>query len=265
MRAQLAESAEATIFAGFRERLLLGNGRANAEALPPWLESSYRTFRERLTSPDYPCYFGAAAEKRGELYYTFVDAKSVELMPNTLASFLDAAERHPGERRNLTLFFEPDPALRTHDQYRQRFWRFLRFLTTRDPCPWPAEVPSNPDHPLWEFAFAGRLIFVFCAAPTYRRRVSRSLGPGMILLMQPRSSFFGIEGDSVAGVAARRKTRELLARWDQLPPHPDLGIFGDPANREWKQYFLPDDQRLSRGKCPFASAPAHRSADEAKT
>jgi hypothetical protein len=245
--------ADDSILAGFHERLLLGDGRANLAALPEWLEPAYRTFRQHLTSPDYPCYFGAAAEQRGELYYTYVTAETLEQMPATLATFLEAADRFPKERRNLTLFFAPDAVLQAHEQYRQRFWRFLRFLRVRDHCPWPSEVPSNPDHPLWEFAFAGRTIFVFCSAPSYRRRCSRALGPGMIILMQPRSSFFGIEGDTPAGVAARSKTRQLLTRWDQIPPHPDLGVYGDTENREWKQYFLPDDNRPSRGHCPFTS------------
>jgi hypothetical protein len=30
-------------------------------------------------------------------------------------------------------------------------------------------------------------------------------------------------------------------------------MYGDAENREWKQYFLPDDNDPVRGACPFLS------------
>jgi len=30
-----------------------------------------------------------------------------------------------------------------------------------------------------------------------------------------------------------------------------VGAYGDPANREWRQYFLPDDNDISEPRCPF--------------
>jgi len=38
--------------------------------------------------------------------------------------------------------------------------------------------------------------------------------------------------------------------WDGgVEAHPDLGVFGDPDNREWKQYFLPDSDEAVTGAC----------------
>lgn len=234
-----------------RSRLLLGRGVAASNAIPAWLELSYKRFHESVIDPTYPCYFGTAAEKRGELYYTFACTETYDLMPATLENFLVSSETAPDERRNLTIFFEPDYSPYTHAEYRRRFWKFLGFLHSNDPSPWPAGVPTNTDDPNWEFAFAGRMVFVFCATPSHERRASRNLGPGMIVLMQPRTSFVGIEGNTRAGIAARNKTRERIRGWDRTSPHPDLGVFGEKDNREWKQYFLPDDNRAVTGTCPL--------------
>lgn len=233
------------------QRLLLGRGLAAQSDTPSWLASSYQRFHELVIDPAYPCYFGSAAEKRGELYYTFVTDATVGTMPVTLETFLASADKAPTERRNLTVFFEPDDPPCPHGTYRQRFWSFLCLLHANDPCAWPEDVPTGTDDPDWEFAFAGRTIFVFGAAPSYEHRASRQLGPGMLILMQPRSSFFGVDGGVPAGIAARRKTRERIEAWDRMAPHPDLGIFGEKNNREWKQYFLPDDNAPENGRCPF--------------
>jgi FPC/CPF motif-containing protein YcgG len=46
-----------------------------------------------------------------------------------------------------------------------------------------------------------------------------------------------------------------------MPVHPDIGFYGDPINREWKQYALPDDNEPEAGICPFHARTknAHRS------
>ena len=51
--------------------------------------------------------------------------------------------------------------------------------------------------------------------------------------------------------AVRDRIRRRAAAWDGLPPHPDLGFYGDPGNLEWKQYCLPDDNMPATGTCPF--------------
>jgi FPC/CPF motif-containing protein YcgG len=94
-------------------------------------------------------------------------------------------------------------------------------------------------------------MFVFAAAPTYGRRASRNLGPGLVLLFQPRNVFVGIEGGTPRGMAARQVIRDRLSHWDTVSPHPDLGDYGDPSNHEWRQYFIPDDQSRLYESCPL--------------
>jgi FPC/CPF motif-containing protein YcgG len=45
--------------------------------------------------------------------------------------------------------------------------------------------------------------------------------------------------------------RRRLEKWDDIPVHPDLGVYSDPRKNEWKQYFLSDDMKPETGGCPF--------------
>lgn len=235
------------------DRLILGARAGRDVVAPGWFADSHRVFAERLADPRYPCFLGAAAARQGGLYYTFADAATLPLLPEGLSQFLHVTASRTRERCNLAVFFAPDSPALAHADYHRRFWALLDFLHGRDRCPWPADAPRDPEDPSWEFVFAGQQIFCFCAAPSYRRRRSRNLGPGLIVLMQPRLSFFGLEAGSDAGEAARRVTRQRLQAWDGMDVHPDLLAFGEPANREWKQYVLPDDNEPQAGRCPFRS------------
>ncbi|MER2516374.1 YqcI/YcgG family protein [Candidatus Accumulibacter phosphatis] len=249
-------ATEPSVASDYRARLMLGDRIGRAVQPPDWFAESYEIFQAIVSNPAYPCHFGSAAESRGELYYTIADSCPGQTLARTLQNFLASARLAARQRRNLTIFFPPDERPLGITDYQERFWSTLEALSEADPSPWPEHISSQPDSPDWEFCFAGEPIFVFCGAPCYRLRSSRNLGPGMIILMQPRSSFFGIEGDSRAGIEARKKTRERLAQWDQMPAHPDLGVYGDAANREWKQYALPDSNSRVTGKCPFLNTGA---------
>ncbi|MBK7357103.1 MAG: YqcI/YcgG family protein [Propionivibrio sp.] len=240
----------------YRQRVLLGDLVGRAVQPPDWFIPCLETFHTTVIDPDYPCYFGSAAAHHGELYYTISDSRTQHLLARTLQNFLANARLAPDERRNLTIFFPPDALPLSHSEYKQRFWSVLQALHQSDASPWPDSVSTDPNQPNWEFCFAGEPIFAFCADPSYRSRTSRNLGPGMIILMQPRRSFFGIEGHTRAGIQARNKTRERLEKWDHMPAHPDLGVYGESNNREWKQYVLPDDNSSVTGICPFVAQDA---------
>jgi FPC/CPF motif-containing protein YcgG len=73
----------------------------------------------------------------------------------------------------------------------------------------------------------------------------------MVFGFQPRKIFEGLKGTEQGGMMSREKVRERVAVWDQLPKHPDISHFGDPAHHEWKQFFIGDDVKPIQGKCPF--------------
>ncbi|QIN84428.1 cupin domain-containing protein [Rubrobacter tropicus] len=238
------------------QRLLLtGQDVSGADGMVPrWLVREYGRFRDRLLDPEYPCYFGTSAEKRGELRYGYVEGDDVGHVPALLREFLALSKANPQVRHALALFFEPERARRPLSFYEERFWYVLRFLHGLDESPWPEDRPYDPVDPKWEFCFAGEPMFVFASAPAYRLRDSRNMGDSLVLLFQPRRVFDGIEGGTPAGTRAREIIRARMEAWEGMEAHPDMGSYGDPSSHEWKQYFLPDDNTPVTGRCPFHAA-----------
>jgi hypothetical protein len=221
-----------------------------AEDTPDYFRQALPAFRGNVGHRTYPCYFGRRALEQHELFVTYAGREGLPEFAATLAAFLDYVRAAPERRQVLAAFAEPGRE-RTHDQYARTFWDILRWLRYHDPRPWPAGVPHDPHDPAWEFSFNGTAMFVFAAVPTHRLRRSRNLGDCLVLLFQPRNVFKGIEGGTRAGKAARRRIRDSLAAWDTVPAHPAMGDYGDPANFEWRQYFIPDDRSDMYRSCPL--------------
>ncbi|KVE34334.1 non-ribosomal peptide synthetase [Burkholderia sp. BDU5] len=260
--------------ADWQSRIISGR-RVGAHAfdrpIPDWLTTSYERMRADVMDPGYPCFFGTQAEKRGEMFYSWVDGKDISLLPATMATFAELATQPQYEKNNIAVFFEPDPQPLSHDAYHDAFWHTLQYLHDHDPDPKVGEQ-LDPSHPDWEFSFAGLQTFVVCACPSFGQRHSRNLGPGMVLLFQPRAVFVDKVTNRAISTQARTEVRRRLHVWDEVPPHPDLGYFGDTENREWKQYFLQDADVPNFGACPFlrrnpglmqAAIDAHRHGDAA--
>ena len=218
---------------------------------PDWLPAVLDRFRTNLADPGYPCNFGRYALQHDELYGSWVDRDGdLDPLRGDLAAFLDGTRPYPRRRMVLAAFLAPEPAT-DHAGHGRRFWSTLQFLHDHDDRPWPADIPAAPSDAHWEFSYHGTPMFVFAAAPTHRARRSRNLGPGLVLLFQPRNVFAGIEGGTRAGTKARRNIRRDLAAWDTVDPHPSMGDYGDPSNYEWTQYYIADDASALHRSCPL--------------
>ncbi|WP_321884918.1 non-ribosomal peptide synthetase [Paraburkholderia bannensis] len=234
----------------WKSRIIKGRA-CGADAQPPaWLDASYATLREQVMHPAYPCFFGTQAERRGEMFYSFVNGKDIADLPATMQTFAELASLPQYRKNNIAVFFEPDVTPLSHDEYHDLFWHALQQLHNVDPHP-EADQQPEPSDESWEFSFAGVEMFVVCACPSFSLRHSRNLGPGMVLLFQPRSVFVDTITNKVIGREARNQVRKRLETWDDTPAHPDLGFFGDPGNLEWKQYFLDDHNVRAADVCPF--------------
>jgi FPC/CPF motif-containing protein YcgG len=213
------------------------------------------------TLDPFPCTFAVAAARKHTLRFAFVD----DLADDTAWDALGAALlEYLGSYRELSrdtsfvALFRPEEHLRDLAGYRERFWSVLQYLHHHDPEPWPDDVPTDPEDPHWEFCFGGTPIFVVCNTPAYQARQSR-FGRNFLITFQPRWVFDELAPGSRRGIAARRTIRRRLAAYDGVAPSAFLGDYGDPANREYRQYFLPDseaaEQALPPG-CPFAARAA---------
>ncbi|WP_213764823.1 non-ribosomal peptide synthetase [Caballeronia sp. dw_19] len=248
----------------WKSRIIAGRLIGAEIDLPEWLDASYETLREQVMHPAYPCFFGTTAERRGEMFYSFVNGKTKDIrdLPATMQTFAELATLPQYRKNNIAVFFEPDTVPLSHDEYHELFWKTLQHLHDVDPDP-AADQQPEPSHEEWEFSFAGVQMFVVCACPSFRLRHSRNLGPGMVLLFQPRSVFVDTITNKVIGREARNQVRKRLETWDETPAHPDLGFYGDAGNLEWKQYFLDDHNVAARDACPFLKRRARKNVPEA--
>jgi FPC/CPF motif-containing protein YcgG len=89
------------------------------------------------------------------------------------------------------------------------------------------------------------------ASPTYKQRHSRNLGPGIVIIFQPRILFIDPSTSQPIAAEVRHRIHKRMLAYDGMPVHPDIGFYGQTTNHEWKQYALPDDNSPEAGRCPF--------------
>lgn len=251
-----------------------GNGSADPHriadwtigAVPDWGPTCLDDLVEALLSTEspFPCTFAVAAAKKRTLRFGFVDdlddVGSWASLTTVISTYLDTYQSLSKDT-SLVVFFRPQPQVRPIEEYHAKFWSVLQYLHDHDPERWPADVPEDPDHPMWEFSLGGTSIFVVCNTPAHTRRRSR-YSPGFVITFQPRWVFEGLEPESARGAAARRVIRKRLRAFDGTAPSAALGNYGDPANREWRQYFLPDKNTDAEMGCPFHAGRRGRAAAE---
>ena len=227
---------------------VLDQGRLGIPVNDRWKLESYEQYKARLRAPEYPCFFGQSGESRGEMLYTFIAQGGLDEFVTNMRQFVSLIAAPPHERSSLVAFCEPDPSITDHVSFVARFWQVLQVLHEHDRNP---ATERTPDHPLWEFAFEGCEMFVVGASPTYQRRRSRNLGPGVVLVFQPRSLFLDPATSQPIAAPVRQRIHKRTLAYDGMSIHPDIGFYGSVGNREWKQYALPDDNQPESGACPF--------------
>lgn len=232
--------------------LLTKEDLENNQLLPDWLQAEYKIFKETVTDKTFPCTFGMAAQRNGELRYAYISHDDWSRLPATMEAFNQLFhEQKRLIRHGLFLFVEPEKETRSLEHYRAYFWKILQYLHDNDRYEWPKDYPKDPNHYLWNFSFANEPYFAFGNAPAYKQRKTRDLGNSLIIGFQPRRIFKGLEGTSKGGIMSREKVRKRVEAWDRLPKHPNISHYGDQDHREWKQYFIGDDSEPILGECPF--------------
>jgi len=244
--------------------------RVESGAAPDWVAAHWNTFRagllgERNDTP-FPCFFGAESVANGDPLYTAVpsltDKDALLDLGRTLLEYLDSYESH-SDRASLVTFFRPPDGDLSEAEYHRSLWHVLQFLHVHDPEPWPAEIPTDPDDPCWEFSFGGEPMFPTCRAPFYDDRKSRYCPVGLEITFQPRALFetLDVTADTDAGQHAREVIQGRLEEYDGVCPHADLGDWGVDGDREWVQYMLSEDEAAMPEACPITVTREHPKSD----
>jgi len=247
------------VVGGLREQETVAERVDSGEA-PEWVAAHWRTFRDGLlgerNGTPFPCFFGAESVRNGDPLYTAVpsmtDRDALLGLGRTLLRYLDTYREH-SDRASLVAFFAPPERPLSEAEYHESLWHVLQFLHVHDPEPWPADIPTNPDDPYWEFSFGGEPMFPTCRAPFYESRKSRYSPAGLEITFQPRALFEGLDAtaDTEFGQQAREVIHGRLEGYDGVCPHADLGDWGNEGDREWRQYMLSEDHDQPPDECPI--------------
>ncbi|MBP2471921.1 FPC/CPF motif-containing protein YcgG [Crossiella equi] len=200
----------------------------------------------------FPCTFAVSSVRKSALRFGFVedldDEDTWAGLPGVLTEYLRGYREI--DRETALIVFFGRSGEREVEGYRDRFWRVLQYLHERDEEKWPQGVPLDTEDPEWEFGFGGTPLFVVCNTPAHSTRRSRHSTHFMVSF-QPRWVFEGLGPETPRGASVRRVIRNRLRAFDGMEPSAALGDYGDPGNREWRQYFLPDVGEDGEGRCPF--------------
>ncbi len=240
--------------------------RVDAGEVPEWVAAHWHSFRDGLTGErngtPFPCFFGAESVRNGDPLYTVVpsltDPDALLGLRDVLCEYLSVYRNH-SDRASLVTFFNPSARTKTEADYHEALWHILQFLHVHDPEPWPADIPTDPDDPYWEFSFAGEPMFPTCRAPFYDERKSRYCPVGLEITFQPRALFESLDvtADTDAGQHARDVIQGRLEGYDGVCPHADLGDWGVEGDREWPQYMLSSDPEQAPETCPITVTRDH--------
>lgn len=240
------------------DRLALIGGRP----IPAWVNERFRSFHSMVMNKRevFPCYFATIGEEAGVLRYSYLEAGELRrpvALSSSLVAFL--SQRRPRRPRSALIVFVAATGTSEED-HRVQFWDLLQALHDLDKTPWPESIPSDPDDPDWSFCFHGTPIFVAGHSPHYRNRLSRKTERDLFLVIQPRSNLAGITGRGRTADRVRQRIRGSLCSYDSVAPSPELGVYGDPDSREWRQYWLSDDNSPTEDPCPLSISPGRKAA-----
>lgn len=225
--------------------------------LETWQRDAYHHFKGKMTdrTHPFPCIPAVMGYTLGHLRYGFAGSPDSPDTTRELAQLLKEYTlnyKSFGKYTSLIIFFKtPKEKMQnwTVEDYYEIFWRQLAHLSSLDERVWPEHIPIDPNHPLWEFCFHETSYFMYCATPEHENRKSRNF-PVYMLAITPRSVLIDFLSQAKQAENVKKKIRHRLEKYDKLPIHPDLNTYGNNDNFEWKQYYLPDEQK-QYSQCPF--------------
>ncbi|KKI89415.1 hypothetical protein WQ54_26475 [Bacillus sp. SA1-12] len=231
--------------------------KANYTTIKNWQYDAFMKFSAMILNDKklFPCIPASIGFRLNQFRYAFLndprENETVYQFADALRTFGEESKAFGAYTSLITIFQTPLDLAEDYsvDEYRVLFWSILKNVTKLDRKEWPSHIPGEPENHIWEYCFDGEQYFIYCATPAHKRRKSRSF-PYFIFAVTPRWVLEEFHSTSTSEKVTK-KIRERLLAYDSVKIHPDLNLYGNPTNFEWKQYFLSDDHS-SPSRCPFS-------------
>lgn len=208
----------------------------------PRLQELAAAFERTVTDPAFPCIYANIPFAQGDVTFSHHrrgDAGLVAAIVAELRELVSASKTSIDAMLVVFVDDDGDRAVTSLEDDRELARSVVaRVLDTQPPIRSAAGCPALPGDPEWTLMLDGVGMFLNFSSPRHRRRRSRNVGPAFTIIAQARESF---DKGGRSRPSARAVIRRRVAGYDDVPPHPALGSFGTPDNREALQYFLGDD------------------------
>jgi FPC/CPF motif-containing protein YcgG len=193
-------------------------------------------FSKIVNTKTFPCTFSTLPYTTGEIYFSRVHAKT-DPAKYVLTELKELCRTIIKSPEAVGIIFVDDGRARTlEDDFALASDIVQHVIRATASSPGNADLPK-PDDPWWTLWLDGIGLFVNFSTPNHRARRSRNVGSVFTLIAQARAAFDRLNR---ASPRARDEIRQRLRSYDDVPPHPALGAYSDPASREAWQYFLGD-------------------------
>jgi FPC/CPF motif-containing protein YcgG len=178
------------------------------------------------------------------------DDANMNAMSTALKQYLEIPPSELGPNTSLAVLFPTSSSPLSVQEYYQKYWDCLRGLRARDPQSWPDHIPTEIDTPMWRLCFNGQPIFSAALTPAHTKRRSR-YAPCFCIVFQPNFVFDILFSTQLKKQSAISRVRGLLSEFDDVAVSPELKNYGDETGREFKQYFILDENKAPL--CPYAT------------
>ena len=218
--------------------MLVNIDKLSSADVDPQLAELAHTFRRIATDDAFPCIFSHLPFATGAAYFSLCRRETGvgHSVYAELRSLLQMMRQQPEAIAVMFLVGHAEQAPTTLEADLQ-LARSIVTTVRAEECLNHGPESLPPSDATWSLKVDGVEIFVNFSSPNHLARNSRNVGPAFTVIAQARASF---DHGGRAGPAAREQIRRRLTAYDDVQPHPCLGRFGDPGNREALQYFLGD-------------------------
>jgi uncharacterized protein len=197
-------------------------------------------FSKIVDTRTFPCTYSTLPYTTGEIYFSRVGAET-DPAKQALGELSELCRTIVESPDAVGVIFVDDGRTRTlEDDFALASEIVQHVIRATASSPGDADLPK-PDDPSWTLRLNGIGLFVNFSTPNHRARRSRNVGSVFTLIAQARAVFDRLNR---ASPRARAEIRQRLRSYDDVPPHPALGAYGDPASREAWQYFLGDTTEI---------------------